>query len=193
MRKPDEETIFNVARHINAPEARRLYVEQSCADDPLVQERVEALLRVNDQEQGFLESPPVYVSPTLEGDSDGATPAGPAIGEGPGTQIGPYKLMEQIGEGGFGVVFLAEQQQPVRRKVALKVLKPGMDTRQVVARFEAERQALALMDHLNIAHILDGGETASGRPYFVMELVRGIPITEFCDQNQLPVRERLGL
>jgi WD40 repeat protein/serine/threonine protein kinase len=193
MRKPDEETIFNVARHINAPEARRLYIEQSCADDPLVQERVEALLRVNDQEQGFLESPPVYVSPTLEGDSDGATPAGPAIGEVPGTQIGPYKLMEQIGEGGFGVVFLAEQQQPVRRKVAFKILKPGMDSRQVVARFEAERQALALMDHPNIAHVLDGGAAESGRPYFVMDLVKGVSITKYCDEHQLTPRERLAL
>src|SRR5262249_20837497 len=113
--------------------------------------------------------------------------------ESPGTVIGSYKLLEQIGEGGFGVVFMAEQTQPVRRKVALKVLKPGMDTRQVVARFEAERQALALMDHPNIAHILDGGETASGRPYFVMELVRGIPLTDFCDRNQLSIRERLQL
>ncbi|HXL16154.1 MAG TPA: serine/threonine-protein kinase, partial [Streptosporangiaceae bacterium] len=115
------------------------------------------------------------------------------ITERPGTIIGPYKLLEQIGEGGFGVVFMAEQQHPIRRKVALKVLKPGMDSRQVVARFEAERQALALMDHPNIAHVFDGGETATGRPYFVMELVRGIPITDFCDQNHLPVRERLGL
>jgi serine/threonine protein kinase len=109
----------------------------------------------------------------------------PEITERPGTVIGPYKLLEQIGEGGFGVVFMAEQTQPMRRKVALKVLKPGMDTRQVVARFEAERQALALMDHPNIAHVFDGGETASGRPYFVMELVRGIPITDFCDHEPL--------
>src|SRR5262249_10773054 len=116
-----------------------------------------------------------------------------AVRERPGTVIGPYKLLEQIGEGGFGVVFMAEQTEPVRRKVALKVLKPGMDTRQVVARFEAERQALALMDHANIARVFDGGETATGRPYFVMELVRGIPITEFCDQNHLGVRERLEL
>ena len=113
--------------------------------------------------------------------------------ERPGTVIGPYKLLEQIGEGGFGVVFMAEQPQPVRRKVALKVLKPGMDTRQVVARFEAERQALALMDHPHIAHVFDGGTTQSGRPYFVMELVRGVPITAFCDQSHLGVRERLGL
>src|SRR5262249_35427910 len=122
---------------------------------------------------------------------------GPAMARLPaaslGEVIGPYKLLEQIGEGGFGVVYMAEQQQPVRRKVALKVVKPGMDTKQVVARFEAERQALALMDHPNIAHIFDGGETASGRPYFVMELVRGIPITEFCDHNRLAIRERLEL
>src|SRR5205823_14789667 len=115
------------------------------------------------------------------------------VGEGPGAVIGSYKLLEEIGEGGFGVVFMAEQTRPVRRRVALKVLKPGMDTRQVVARFEAERQALALMDHANIAHVFDGGETESGRPYFVMELVRGVAITEFCDQNQLDVRERLKL
>jgi serine/threonine protein kinase/tetratricopeptide (TPR) repeat protein len=113
--------------------------------------------------------------------------------ERPGAVIGPYKLLEQIGEGGFGVVFMAEQQQPIRRKVALKVLKPGMDTRQVIARFEAERQALALMDHPNIAKVLDAGQTATGRPYFVMELVKGVPITDYCDQAQLTPRERLGL
>jgi WD40 repeat protein/serine/threonine protein kinase len=111
----------------------------------------------------------------------------------PGTVIGPYKLLEQIGEGGFGVVFMAEQTQPVRRKVALKILKPGMDTRQVVARFEAERQALAIMDHPNIAKVLDGGATPSGRPYFVMDLVKGVPITDFCDQNHLTPRQRLEL
>src|SRR5262249_38196207 len=112
---------------------------------------------------------------------------------GPGTVIGPYKLLEQIGEGGFGVVYMAEQQQPVRRKVALKLLKPGMDSKQVSARFEAERQALALMDHLHIAKSLDAGQTASGRPYFVMELVKGVPITDFCDQASRPVRARLEL
>ena len=111
----------------------------------------------------------------------------------PGNIIGPYKLLEQIGEGGFGVVFMAEQTAPVRRKVALKIIKPGMDTRQVIARFEAERQALALMDHANIARVLDAGATETGRPYFVMELVRGVPITDFCDQNHLSVSERLEL
>jgi serine/threonine protein kinase len=107
--------------------------------------------------------------------------------------IGEYKLMEQIGEDGMGLVFVAEQQQPVRRKVALKVIKPGMDTLQVIARFEAERQALALMDHPNIAKVYDGGATPSGRLYFVMELVKGVAITDYCDQNQIPVRERLEL
>src|SRR5262245_812584 len=110
-----------------------------------------------------------------------------------GAIIGGYKLLERIGEGGFGVVFMAEQTHPIRRKVALKVIKPGFDTRQVIARFEAERQALALMDHENIARVLDAGATESGRPYFVMELVQGVPITDFCDKNQLPARERLEL
>src|SRR5262249_48132422 len=114
-------------------------------------------------------------------------------GERPGTVIGPYKLLEEIGEGGFGVVYLAEQTEPIRRKVALKILKPGMDTRQVVARFEAERQALAIMDHPNIAKVFDGGATSSGRPYFVMELVRGVPITQFCDEQKLAPRQRLEL
>src|SRR5207244_2093813 len=107
--------------------------------------------------------------------------------------IGRYKLLERLGEGGFGIVYMAEQQHPVRRKVALKVIKPGLDTKQVIARFEAERQALALMDHENIARVLDAGATDTGRPYFVMELVRGVPITEFCDANQLPPRDRLEL
>ncbi|HEV2292721.1 MAG TPA: serine/threonine-protein kinase, partial [Tepidisphaeraceae bacterium] len=123
-------------------------------------------------------------APTLD-------PAPPA--ERVGAIIGRYKLLERIGEGGFGIVYMAEQQHPVRRKVALKVIKPGLDTRQVIARFEAERQALALMDHENIAKVLDAGATDSGRPYFVMELVHGVPITDFCDKNQLPPRERLEL
>src|SRR5262249_31073161 len=113
--------------------------------------------------------------------------------EDPGTVIGPYKLLEPIGEGGMGVVYMAEQTRPMRRKVALKIIKPGMDTKQVIARFEAERQALALMDHPNIARVLDAGGTERGRPYFVMELVRGIPITEYCDQAHLPIAERLEL
>ena len=128
-------------------------------------------------------------------ESSVATPAttvvhGP-IEESAGTVVGPYKLLERIGEGGFGVVYMAEQQAPVRRRVALKIIKPGMDTRQVIARFEAERQALAMMDHPNIARALDAGATSSGRPYFVMELVRGVPITDYCDRQQLASNERL--
>jgi eukaryotic-like serine/threonine-protein kinase len=178
-----EEAIFDAACQIEGPEARRLYVRQACGTDRALRARVEVLLRVFEEKQSFLEAP-----------AEGARAAvAHLVGEGPGARVGPYQLVEQIGEGGFGVVFLAEQQRPVRRPVALKVLKPGMDTRQVVARFEAERQALALMDHPNIARVLDGGETASGRPYFVMELVRGLPVTDFCDQNQFTVRQRLEL
>src|SRR5438105_10477633 len=113
--------------------------------------------------------------------------------EKPGDRIGRYKLLELIGEGGFGAVWMAEQEEPVRRRVALKVIKPGMDTKQVLARFEAERQALAMMDHPSIARVFDGGATDAGRPYFVMELVRGVPITKFCDAQKLGVKERLKL
>ncbi len=141
------------------------------------------LLRAHDNEPGFLEAPLTEIRAVRDS----------AVSEGPGAQIGPYQILEQIGEGGFGVVFMAEQRQPMRRMVALKIVKPGMDTRQVVARFESERQSLALMNHLNIAQIIDGGATASGRPYFVMELVRGVPITEFCDQNRSSAEERLKL
>src|SRR5580704_12155786 len=110
-----------------------------------------------------------------------------------GSVIGPYKLLQKLGEGGFGVVYMAQQDRPVRRTVALKIIKPGMDTAQVIARFESERQALALMDHPNIAHVLDAGATDSGHPYFVMELVKGVPITEFCDKSHLPPESRLKL
>jgi eukaryotic-like serine/threonine-protein kinase len=113
--------------------------------------------------------------------------------EGPGSRIGPYKLLQKIGEGGMGAVYMAEQEKPVRRRVAFKIIKPGMDTNQVIARFEAERQAHALMDHQHIAKVLDAGATDTGRPYFVMELVRGVPITKYCDRNQLTPQERLEL
>jgi serine/threonine protein kinase/Flp pilus assembly protein TadD len=179
----DEKEIFNSARQIAAPEERLAYVETACAGDPAAVQRILELLRIYDQERSFLESSPVAQSATID----------EPISERPGTTIGPYKLLEEIGEGGFGVVFLAEQTEPVRRRVALKVLKPGMDTRQVVARFEAERQALAIMDHAHIAKVYDAGATPSGRPYFVMELVKGVPITDFCDQNHLTPRQRLEL
>jgi serine/threonine protein kinase len=178
-----EEDIFHEALARSLPEARAAYLEQACAGNPGLRAGVEALLRANVGATGFLDAPNPALAATVD----------QPLSERPGTVIGPYKLLEQIGEGGFGVVFMAEQTQPVRRKVALKVLKPGMDTRQVVARFEAERQALAIMDHPNIARVLDGGQTSSGRPYFVMDLVKGLPITDYCDQAQLAPRERLEL
>jgi serine/threonine protein kinase/tetratricopeptide (TPR) repeat protein len=177
----DEEALFHAARRIADPDARALFIDQACGDDAALAERVRTLLKMHEQEADGLEPPPVRTS-------DYQT-----LSERPGSKIGPYKLMELIGEGGFGLVFVAEQTEPVRRKVALKVIKPGMDSGQVVARFQAERQALALMDHPNIARVLDAGATDSGRPYFVMELVRGIPITGYCDQNHLAPRERLEL
>jgi eukaryotic-like serine/threonine-protein kinase len=161
-------------------------VETRCAGDDALRAEVADFLKHHEGLGAFLQGePPGSIS-------DLASKAAHAL-EGPGTMIGPYKLLELIGEGGFGLVFMAEQQQPVRRKVAVKLLKPGMDTRQIIARFEAERQALALMDHPHIAHVLEAGETPSGRPYFAMELVRGLPITEYCDKNNLSPRQRLEL
>ena len=180
----DEEAIFGVARKIDGDAERAEYLRQTCGDDQVLFDRVATLLRMHTEESGFLESPVVSLGPA---------PDMAAVSERPGAVIGPYKLLEQIGSGGMGLVFMAEQQQPMRRLVALKIIKPGMDTRQVIGRFEAERQALALMDHPNIAKVLDAGATNSGRPYFVMELVRGIPVTDYCDQARLPARERLQL
>jgi serine/threonine protein kinase len=166
-----------------APQQWDAYLAQVCGDDGPLHGRVQQLLAAHQKAGSFLAAPAVDVNLTAE----------MSINERPGTVIGPYKLLEQIGEGGFGVVFRAEQQQPVRRQVALKVIKPGMDTRQVIARFEAERQALALMDHPNIARVLDAGETESRLPYFVMELIHGVPITRYADEHQLTTRERLEL
>jgi WD40 repeat protein/serine/threonine protein kinase len=179
----DSDTVFAQAIEIASSEERALFLEKACAHDPKLRREVEKLVRDHFRAGDFLESPASRFGATID-----APPA-----ERPGTVIGPYKLLEQIGEGGMGLVFVAEQQQPVRRKVALKIIKPGMDSRQVVARFEAERQALALMDHQNIAKVFDAGTTESGRPYFVMELVHGVPITQYCDANQLTPRERLEL
>jgi serine/threonine protein kinase/Tfp pilus assembly protein PilF len=183
MPQLDEAAVFNVARQIDAPEVRRLYLEQACAGDAASIAHLEAMLRVHDEDGSFLQAPAEGVPDVRERQ----------VAEGPGTRVGSYKLLEKIGEGGFGIVFMAEQLQPVVRKVAVKIIKPGMDTAQVVARFESERQALALMVHPNIAQIYDGGATESGRPYFVMELVKGVPITEFCDKNHMPAAERLKL
>ncbi|MGH7970160.1 MAG: protein kinase domain-containing protein, partial [Limisphaerales bacterium] len=172
-----QDTIFLKGRDLADPAERAAYLRQACGNDAALRQRVEAMLRDAVGADAFF----------------GPVPAGAAVTEGPGTVIGRFKLLQEIGEGGMGIVYMAEQREPVIRKVALKIIKLGMDTRQVVARFEAERQALALMDHPNIAKVLDGGATESGRPYFVMDLVPGLPITQFCDEVNLSTRERLEL
>jgi WD40 repeat protein/serine/threonine protein kinase len=214
-RETQVESIFFSALDKASEEERAAYVADACAGNDALRRRVERLLIAQPRVGHFLaDDSPAFV----------ATIAERPVTEAPGTVIGPYKLLEQIGEGGFGVVFMAEQTHPVKRKVALKVIKPGMDTRQVIARFEAERQALALMDHPNIAKVFDAGTTepplasrggeglgvrgdgqqslishpsslipSCGRPYFVMELVKGVPITDYCDQHQLAPNERLEL
>jgi serine/threonine protein kinase len=186
----NEETLFHLAVGKPAGE-RAAFLEHACGGDAALRSRVEALLQAHDHPGSFLGNP----APDLEATSDSLPGRrdGAAGAEGPGSRIGPYKLLQQIGEGGFGVVYMAEQSQPVQRRVALKIIKPGMDSRQVIARFEVERQALALMDHPNIAKVLDANATESGRPYFVMELVKGVPLTTYCDEHRLTVRQRLEL
>ena len=208
------QAIFLEAVNHQDPASRKGVVDRECGDDRALRRRVEMLLLAHDEPESELEHPVVIVptkrtdvsrvalgDPVLTIDTDpvpsGAITSPPrgsstAI-DGPGSRIGPYKLLQEIGEGGMGTVFMAEQVEPVRRRVALKIIKPGMDSAQVIARFEAERQALALMDHLNIAKVLDAGATESGRPYFIMELVSGVPITKYCDDAQLNPRERLEL
>ena len=215
--------IFVRAIEAGSASERADVLDRMCGGDVELRRKVEALLLVHDGAGSFLEHPaPGLASPRSVASGEGATepsrpsarssvridektePFGSSSGsggnqvarpltEGPGTRIGPYKLLEQIGEGGMGVVYMAEQEAPVRRKVAIKIIKPGMDTGQVVARFEAERQALALMDHPSIAKVFDAGSTSTGRPFFAMELVNGVPITEYCDRAQLAPRERLEL
>src|SRR4051794_13303835 len=181
----NELEIFSAAAELNTPEEREKYLDEACVENEALRARIESLLRSFRQAGSFIESP-VH-------DFDIAATVDRPVAEGPGTIIGPYKILQQIGEGGMGVVFMAEQSEPIHRMVALKIIKPGMDTRQVIARFEAERQALAMMDHPNIAKVLDAGATSTGRPFFVMELVKGVPITEYCDQQRLPISERLKL
>src|SRR5215813_7179634 len=177
----DLESLLAAAVEISDDRERSAFVERVCASKLRQRAELESMIRDYFAAGSLLESPAAIVA-TVD---SAATSVG--------TQIGPYKLLEQIGEGGMGLVYMAEQQQPVRRLVALKLVKPGMDSKQVIARFEAERQALAMMDHPNIAKVHDAGTTDTGRPYFVMELVRGIPISEFCDQQKLTVRQRLEL
>jgi serine/threonine protein kinase len=211
---PDQERIFNAAAELTDPNERAAFLDAACGDNPQLRAEIEDLLQHDHEAGSFLNA---AASPAM-------TQAFPPSAEGPGTLIGPYKLLQQIGEGGFGVVYMAEQTRPVRRKVALKIIKPGMDTKDVIARFEAERQALALMEHPNIAKVLDAGTVGEvrnaecevrnegdvggvrstphstlrdphsiGRPYFVMELVKGVPVTEFCDSNSMGTAERLNL
>ncbi len=211
---PSARSVFDHAVELTSEAERQAYLDDACAGSLEIRQQVEALLRAYTDAGSFLEQPAVGGDATVHQE--------PAILEGPGTVIGPYKLLQQIGEGGMGVVFMAEQTEPIQRTVALKIIKPGMDTRQVIARFEAERQALAVMDHPNIARVLDAGTTnvdrsllernesvdlslrerefisrsemaTLGRPYFVMDLVKGVPITDYCDQQHLPVRARLEL
>jgi serine/threonine protein kinase len=173
-----EDSIFAAALK-KPPAERAAYLDEACDGDPALRAEVEALLRAHYEAGSFLQQELVTGAQAPSADVGAAQAAGSAgtpLVEGPGTRIGPYKLLQQIGEGGMGVVYMAEQEQPVRRRVALKIIKPGMDSAQVIARFEAERQALALMDHPNIAKVLDAGTTATGRPFFVMELVKGVPL-----------------
>ncbi len=178
------EQLFSAALEKDTWQARDAYLSSACADDPQMRDKVEKLLRAHGDIGSFLDTPPIDPNATVE--------VG-APGEVSEQRIGRYRILEEIGEGGFGTVHLAEQEHPVRRKVALKIIKLGMDTKQVIARFEAERQALALMDHPNIARVLDAGATDNGRPFFVMELVRGEAITCYCDRNKMSMRERLEL
>src|SRR5262245_30615737 len=179
----DVKSIFGKALELSAPGERAAYLDQACGGDTGLRAEVESLLHAQAGAAGLFEGVIPPPGRTLDA----------RVTAGPGTQIGPYRLLEPIGEGGMGTVWMAQQTEPVKRLVAIKLIKAGMDSEQVVARFEAERQALALMDHPNIARVLDGGTTDAGRPYFVMDLVKGVPITKYCDEHHLTPRQRLEL
>ena len=174
-----EEQIFHFARRIEDDQLRAEYLDQVCADNPARRLRLDEMLRIDAGEPEFLQPRNTDTQAVL---SEGTT-----------MRVDRYKLLQQIGEGGFGIVYMAEQLEPIKRRVAVKIIKPGMDSKEVIARFEAERQALAMMDHPNVARVFDAGTTESGHPYFVMELVKGVPITQFCDENHLAIAERLRL
>ena len=175
--------IYLKAREIEASRAREAFLDEACSDDERLRQEVDSMLAADHSKDGFMDVPATAIhARTID-----------RLIARVGTQVDNYKLLQEVGEGGFGIVYMAQQTEPVKRRVALKIIKPGMDSREVIARFEAERQALAMMDHPNIARVIDGGTTEDGRPYFVMELVKGVPITEFCDSNKLPTRERLKL
>jgi WD40 repeat protein/serine/threonine protein kinase len=193
-----EEALFQAALQLETPEKRAAFIARECGEDHTLRQHLASLLRAHDRAGAFLDRPlsGFRIAATAAGVDPSNTPPKQvpiAVSEKPGDKIGRYKLLQRIGEGGCGVVYMAEQEEPVRRRVALKIIKVGMDTRQVIARFEAERQALAMMDHPNIARVLDAGATETGRPYFVMDLVRGIRITDYCDQSKLGTEDRLQL
>jgi serine/threonine protein kinase len=179
--KPSIRELFSQALDFETTDQRLAFLDQACQGDDNVRQKVKDLLVAHASAGKFMNGTGMAAA-TVE-----------MVAEGPGSCIGPYKLREQIGDGGFGIVYVAEQERPVTRKVALKIIKPGMDTKDIIARFEAERQALALMDHPNVAKVFDAGATEMGRPYFVMELVNGVAITDFCDAQKLSSRERLEL
>ena len=195
------EEIFCAALELSEPDKRQAFLERACAGDATLRSSVERMLAEQDNVEKLFgkdnapQLPVTGLSQALRAFPDirESVQRSFSAKEEAGQQIGPYKLLERIGEGGCGVVYVAEQTQPVRRRVALKLIKPGMDTESVIARFELERQAMALMDHPNIARVLDAGATESGRPYVVMDLVSGIKITAYCDQERLPARQRLDL
>ena len=180
------ESIFAEAVQLAHPRHREVFLDEACAGNAQLLNRVSALLSASSQAESFMSEPAGMIKLPDELES---TP----VGEQPGDRVGRYLLLQQIGEGGMGTVFMAEQEEPVRRRVALKIVKPGLDTKEVIARFESERQALALMNHPNISRVLDAGATSQGRPFFVMELVKGISITDYCNDAKLTSRERLAL
>jgi hypothetical protein len=186
MNSDSERDVMIFSEALRLPVAERAsYLDAACQGDHELRQRVEGLLLSAEKAGDFLLEPAAdFLRP----------PSQTTVAvEKPGDHIGRYKLLQQIGEGGYGVVYMAEQEEPIHRRVALKIIKPGMDTKSVIARFEAERQALALMDHPNIAKVFDAGAAQSGRPYFVMELVRGVKITDYCDEHSLTTEERLNL
>src|SRR5438552_4111656 len=191
VERASEQSIFLYAIGLPSSADRAAYLDGACRDNPGLRAQVEALLAAHERLGGG--TPPTGPEAAEPAASE-ARVALPRSSEAVGTLLaGRYKLLEAIGEGGMGTVWLAQQTEPVKRPVAVKLIKAGMDSRQVIARFEAERQALALMDHANIARVLDAGTTGAGRPYFVMDLVKGVPITRYCDEHRLTPRQRLEL
>ncbi|HAV63670.1 MAG TPA: serine/threonine protein kinase, partial [Verrucomicrobiales bacterium] len=186
---PNERELFLELLDLRDRAEREAFLDEQCRGDDELRGRLLALLAAHGAAGNFLAGEPGPAEKRTIPESEDVAP----VAEGPGSTIGRYKLLQKIGEGGFGVVYMAEQREPVHRRVALKIIKLGMDTRQVVGRFEAERQALAMMDHPNIARVFDAGATETGRPYFVMELVKGVPITEYCDERRLGMAERIRL